>query len=105
MYRTALQLNGFAVIAVEDGVEALRHIENDSPAVVVLDLGLPRLGGRDVHREVTGRADLGSIPIIVVTGSDAPDLDPHAFACILRKPINADGLVTAVRRCLDRHPS
>ena len=100
MYRTALQLNGFAVVAMEDGVDALRHIEDSIPAAVVLDLGLPRLGGRDVAREIAGHADTREIPIIIVTGAETPDLDPKDFACILRKPFEPDALVSAVRRCL-----
>ena len=100
MYRTALQLNGFAVVAVEDGVDALRHIEDSPPAAVVLDLGLPRLGGRDVAREIAAHADTREIPIVIVTGAETPDLDAKDFACILRKPFELDALVSAVRRCL-----
>jgi DNA-binding response OmpR family regulator len=102
LYRRALQLDGFHVVSVGDGVDALRHIDDARPDVVVLDLGLPRLGGRDVHREVTGRVATRDIPIVVVTGSEAPDLDPRDFACILRKPVNIESLVSAVRRCLEK---
>ena len=100
MYKAALQLNGFAVVAVADGVDALRHIDETPPDVVVLDLGLPRLGGHDVQREVAGHAETSAIPIVVVTGGDVQDLDPRAFVCVLRKPIDVDALVRAVRRCL-----
>ena len=100
MYRTALQLNSFAVVAVEDGVDALRHIEESPPTVIVLDLGLPRLGGRDVHREIAGHAETREIPIVIVTGAETADLDPKDFVCILRKPFYPDALVSAVQRCL-----
>ena len=58
MYGAMLRMEGFAVVAVEDGIDALRHLEIDHPAAVVLDLGLPRLGGRDVQREITSRIDM-----------------------------------------------
>jgi DNA-binding response OmpR family regulator len=102
MYRAALQIDGFAVVSVEDGVDALRHVEDSRPDVVVLDLGLPRLGGRDVYREITGRADTRDIPIVIVTGGDTPDLNPGDFACILRKPVDGGALVSAVRRCCEK---
>ena len=100
LYRASLQLEGYAVIAVEDGLDALRYIDTTSPAAIVLDLDLPRLGGRDVQRELTAGMDTNGIPIIIVTGGDTSDLDPTDFACILRKPLDPEAMVGAVRRCL-----
>ena len=106
LYRTALAAEGYGVVAVEDGLDALRVIEAATfPTAVVLDLELPRLGGRDVHQELRARADTSQIPILIVTGSDVGDLDPADFACILKKPVSVDSFVAAVRRCVrKRHP-
>ena len=57
MYSALLRMEGFAVVGVEDGVDALRHLEGSHPSAVVLDLGLPRLGGRDVQLEIRSRSD------------------------------------------------
>ena len=103
MYRTALQVEGFLVIAVPDGVDALRHVDEAPPDLVVLDLGLPHLGGGDVQRELADHPETRDIPIILVTGSDS-ELDEGAFACVLRKPIDGESLVDAVRRCLRKRP-
>ena len=100
LFRHALMSAGYAVVAVEDGVDALRSIEREVPHVVVLDLGLPRLGGRDVQQELTAHAETCRVPIIVVTGSDVGDLRSDDFACVLRKPINPEALVAAVDKCL-----
>ena len=100
LYRAALRSAGFAVVAVEDGLSALRRVESDTPRAVVLDLDLPRVGGRDVQRELSARRDTREIPILVVSGTDTEDLNPEDFACILRKPVNADELVRAVQRCI-----
>lgn len=105
LYRAMLQMEGFVVIAVEDGVDALRHIESNPPAAVVLDLGLPRLGGRDVQREITSRVETRDIPIIIVTGEPIDDLDPRDFVCILRKPLEPQLLIDAVRDCLRKAPA
>ena len=98
MYRSALTAAGYAVFAVEDGLDALRYIETHTPSAVVLDLGLPRLHGGDVQREMAAQG-LAAIPIIVVTG-EAASVDERDFACILRKPIEPDRLVETVARCL-----
>ena len=100
MYKSALGVAGFVVISAGDGIEALRRIDLDGPDVLVLDLGLPRLRGYDVQRELAAHADTRAIPIVVVTGSDNAEVDEADFSCVLRKPIDPEDLVRAVRRCL-----
>ena len=90
------------VLDVEDGVAALRTLETHVPAAVVLDLALPRLNGRDVHREMRSHADTRDIPVVVVTGTDTSDLNEKDFACVLRKPLHPDRLVSAVQDCIKR---
>lgn len=99
LYRTALTAAGYAVVAVEDGFDALRILEQTRPAAVVLDLGLPRLRGLDVAREMAAHSGLQQVPIVVVTG-DPGDVNEKEFACVLRKPINPDRLISAVIDCL-----
>lgn len=100
LYRDALRLiGGYAVVAAEDGIAALRYCDAATPEAVVLDLGLPRLSGRDVQQELATHRETRHIPIIVVTG-DSSALNVSDFACVLRKPIDVADLVAAVQRCL-----
>ena len=99
LYRSALALAGYVVVAVADGIDALRHLDWDTPDAVVLDIGLPRLGGRDVQRELASHTDLRSVPLIAVSG-DVSGLNPKDFSCILLKPIDLDKLLEAVARCV-----
>ena len=99
LYRVALMAGGYAVIAVRDGVDALRVMEQHAPAAVVLDLGLLGLSGADVAQEMSAQPPLSAVPIIIVTG-DASGIDPTRFACVLQKPINPADLIDAVTRCL-----
>ena len=101
MFRTALRSAGYAVFAVDDGIDALEYVEQTVPAAVVLDLGLPRLDGRDVQRELAAQEHTRNIPIVVVTG-ETSGIDDRDFACVLRKPIEPEQLVSAVRNCLKR---
>ena len=101
-YASALMFAGYRVITAADGVEALRLVEEEPPAAVVLDLGLPTLSGVDVARELRSRKEPHNIPIIVVTGIDAADLDEQQFPCLLRKPVSARALVEEIDRCVSR---
>jgi two-component system, OmpR family, phosphate regulon response regulator PhoB len=105
LFRAALMGAGYAVTAVGDGIDALRHIEsNPAPQAVVLDLALPRLSGFDIGRDLKARPETANIPIIVVTGTGVRDgeLDSLEVDCVFRKPISADALVSAVDNCLRR---
>ena len=101
LYRSSLRAAGYAVVGVEDGVDALRTIEGGKPRAVVLDLALPRLNGHDVFNELRANEATRSIPVIVVTGSDTSNLDRSQFACVLEKPFSAEELVDAVHKCLN----
>src|SRR5688572_19356426 len=100
MYRQALTAYGHRVLAVPDGIGALRRIETDRPNVVVLDLMLPRLGGHDVYLEMRAHPETREIPVIVVTGSDARNFEPSEFRFFLRKPVSAEALTRIVEDAL-----
>jgi two-component system response regulator MprA len=100
LYKTVLTLEGYLVVTAEDGIDALRRIDDHAIDAVVLDLALPRLSGHDVSRELASHQSLRDIPIVIVTGSDAAGVDPADFACVLRKPFSPDALVKAVKDCL-----
>ena len=102
LYRAALRGAGYRVVAVDDGLPALRSVEARRPSAVVLDLGLPRLGGRDVQRELRSHPETHTIPIVIVSGNDVSDLNPNDVGCVLRKPISSDRLIVAVQDCLRR---
>lgn len=66
------------VIAVRDGVEALDYLTyqgdyadraRGNPAVVLLDLMLPKLDGLQVLERIKGDPDLRSVPVVVLTSS------------------------------------
>ncbi len=102
LFRAALRGAGFVVTAVDDGLAALHRIESQRPDVLVLDMGLPRLGGRDVLRELRANPATRTIPIVIVTGSDVADLNERAGIPVLTKPVDPDALVQAVENLLRR---
>ena len=102
----ALQREGFAVDTAADGVEALERFEASRPALVLLDVMLPRMSGVDVCREIrtTSRT-----PIIMVTAKNA-----EIYAVVglevgaddyVTKPFRLRELIARVRAALRRVPA
>jgi two-component system, sensor histidine kinase and response regulator len=102
LFRTALTLAGYDVEEAGDGFEALRRIDHSPPDLVVLDLMLPDISGFVVQQEIAAHVFTREIPVVIITGSAAA-LEHIEVACVLRKPIDPDDLVTAVQNCLVRN--
>ncbi|MFR9795065.1 response regulator [Streptomyces sp. MS06] len=89
---------------VSDGMEALDHLRdpgNDRPDLIVLDLNMPRMNGREFLAVVKEDPDLRTIPVVVLTTSAAPDdvtgaYQHHANAYVT-KPVNLEEFEAAVR--------
>jgi two-component system chemotaxis response regulator CheY len=97
LFRTACGAAGYSVVAVGDGTEGLRRIEDDPPDVIVLDLLLPRVGGLDVLQEVRANPRTSTTPVIVVTGSSMEHrVPPDSFEWLLRKPVSPEELVETI---------
>ena len=102
----ALRTRGAArsIAWVPDGVaalELLRDPEATRPDLIVVDLNMPRMNGRELLAVLKGDDELKAIPVVVLTTSDAPAdvraaYQRHANAYIT-KPVNLDDFVRAVR--------
>lgn len=67
LLQITLQVEGYEVLQVEDGVKALRLLERESVDLILLDLMLPELDGWQVCRKVR---ETSEIPIIMLTAKD-----------------------------------
>lgn len=92
-----LEARGLAVTQVQDGVQALRHAEQQDYDLVILDIHLPGMDGTEAARRIRAlRPDYRNLPIIALTADiffDTPDNLVHngIDACLL-KPLNEDSL-------------
>ena len=100
IFRTSLALAGFDAREAADGYQALAALEDDTPAAIVLDLGLPRVSGFTVLEEIIAREDMRNLAVVVVTGLPVGD---QRDVIVLRKPVDPPVLISAVRRALRRH--
>jgi len=97
--RDTLERALYAVEWVPDGAQALAALKSNTFDLVVLDLGLPKVDGVEVLRQVRGEG--GTVPVIVLSARDtAPDrvlgLDAGADDYLV-KPFDVDELVARVR--------
>jgi len=67
LLRFNLEKEGYLVCVAKDGQEALKHVENDQPDLLVLDLMLPGMDGLEVCRKLRSNPKFQQIPIIMLT--------------------------------------
>ena len=105
----ALRKNRIAndVVPAKDGVEAIEYLDQARrgqkrfPAIVLLDLNLPRIGGLEVLRNIRGDRATRFVPVVILTSSreerdmiEGYDLGANSF---VQKPVEFDEFVDAVR--------
>jgi two-component system response regulator MprA len=103
--RRSLRHEGYEVRTAGDGVEALDAAAEFIPDLVVLDLGLPRLDGNEVCKQL--RAD-GDVPILILTARTETDdrvtgLDSGADDYLV-KPFERQEFLARIRALLRRRP-
>lgn len=59
-----LQNAGFSVLEASNGTEALEMTERLRPGLVLLDVRLPDIDGRDVCRQIRSNSSIGDIPVV-----------------------------------------
>ena len=67
--RDNLQFEGYEVVVAADGQQALKAATEQSPDLVLLDVGLPDIDGYAVLREIRA---FSSVPVIMLTARDEP---------------------------------
>lgn len=104
-FREAKVLNEMHVVA--DGVKAMQYLRREGeyaealhPDLILLDLNLPRMDGREVLAEIKADPGLSHIPVVVLTTSQAErdvavSYKLHA-SCYVTKPVDLDKFMSVI---------
>lgn len=73
IYQKKLSDSGFAVESAADGLEGLERLRKHVPDLIILDIFMPYVDGRDVLREIKGNEKWKHIPVILLTNFSASE--------------------------------
>ncbi len=96
------------ITVARDGVDAMArltrqppHAEHPRPDLILLDLNLPRMDGRELLAAIRANPELAHIPVVVLTSSAAERDIARTYAlhanCYVTKPIDLEQFIEVVR--------
>lgn len=106
LLQRTMEANGFKVLPAETGEEGLRRAATERPEVIILDLGLPDMDGKEVLKKLR---EWATVPVIILSVRSG---EADIIACLdagaddyLVKPFRTGELLARVRTALRHRPS
>ena len=103
--RQLLEPRDYDVVLAYDGLSGLEMIKRESPDVVILDITMPQMDGRDVMIELKKDDETKNIPVIFLTARDeifekeyGKELGAHDY---VTKPYDAQFLLDKIKSVLN----
>jgi chemosensory pili system protein ChpA (sensor histidine kinase/response regulator) len=101
-----LEREGYQVILAKDGVDALEHLQETIPDLMLVDIEMPRMDGFDLTRNIRGNDSTREVPIIMITSRTADKHRNYALGlgvnAYFGKPFQEDMLLAAIAGLLNR---
>ena len=96
---------GYSVISAKNGEQALHLALDERPDLIILDVIMPGIKGRDLCRKMKAYEVLKNIPVIFLTAKDSEDdvkaeLEAGAVAH-LTKPVNPADLLQTIKGIIE----
>ncbi|WP_426189278.1 Hpt domain-containing protein [Massilia sp. DWR3-1-1] len=100
-----LEREGYRVILAKDGVDALDHLQETIPDLMLVDIEMPRMDGFDLTRNIRGNGSTAHVPIIMITSRTADKHRNYALGlgvnAYFGKPFQEAMLLAAIAGLLD----
>jgi CheY-like chemotaxis protein len=98
VFQWFLDNEGYATGAVGNGREALTYVRTapHMPRLILLDLHMPVMDGRQFLRERAGEPSLADIPVLVLTAESGADQRSLGVAGCMAKPVDAAALLERI---------
>jgi CheY-like chemotaxis protein len=95
---------GYQTASEPNGLRALQHVDLRRPDMVILDLMLPVVTGVEVARRLRMDRDNQDIPILAITGVEAPEdlADVLMVDAVLAKPVDLEHVERVISELLAR---
>jgi len=104
MMRRLLEMAGYNVIEATDGEQAVRIAVEARPALILMDLSLPKMDGLAATRSIRQKRGLKRVPIVAVSAHDSDESRAEALdaGCneYVTKPIDFDRLNDLIQKFL-----
>ena len=105
LIRFHLEREGWEVVTAENGLQALGHIREDRPDLLITDVMMPEMNGFELIASLLRDPDLTDLPVIVLTGKAVEDTDvlqayEMGVYVYLTKPFRAEEIVTLAERMM-----
>ena len=94
---------GYEVLTAQNGYEALKIIDNESPDMILLDIWMPGIDGIDTLKEI--KAADPSLPVIIITGHGTIETAVKATKLgafdFIEKPLSIDKVIVSINNALN----
>jgi len=97
-----LEDEGYTVISASDGREALERLRETTPDLVLLDLMMPEMDGRETLRVIRADPALAHLPVVVMSAAKhaLARMPAHEASATLPKPFAVERLLEVIERLL-----
>jgi CheY-like chemotaxis protein len=101
--------NNVEVVTARDGVQALSYLQSlseypSAPCLIILDINMPLLNGKDVLRKIKDTPPLASVPVVLFTTSSSPldkEFAKKYNAGFITKPLDVSQMQTITELFID----
>lgn len=108
MLTNRLKRKGYEVVVAKDGAQGVEMVRQESPALVLMDLGLPVLDGWEAIRRLKTASETSTIPIIALSAHAMAEDRERAFevGCddFDTKPVEMSRLLQKIEALLPGEP-
>lgn len=95
-----LEDEGYRVVVAANGRAAIEVVERRRPDLILMDVMMPMMDGREAARRLRQRPESASIPIVLMSAVANDGLQPEVQAFVA-KPFDLDDLLATIDRLLD----
>lgn len=98
---------GYKIIIASNGLTGLEILRKEPfPEIILMDLCMPKMGGRDIVAIIRSRPELAKIPIVLLTGAipNSGDFPPEgSYQGIINKPFEIEDVISKINALLSSY--